>query len=123
MIIIYNLKRLTDASTVILKPNIKGVWKFTLVELKSVYLQIFEKKSEKFDLELSKNRKDEPCLCIFSAREVRDDCLPLLYLHTSEFWYRSGHVCPDLPENNTEEDVEGLAIDHDIYDPTLHTRL
>ena len=55
--------------------------------------------------------------------EVRDDSLPLLYLHTSECWYRSGHVCPDLPENNLEEDVEGLAIDYDIYDPTLHTRL
>ena len=84
---------------------------------------ICETKSDQFDLELSRNRKDEPCLGIFSLRQGRDDSLPLLYLHTSECWHRSGHMCPELPENNLEEDNEGLAINYDIYDPTLHTRL
>ena len=60
---------------------------------------------------------------IFSLSEGRDDSLPLLYLPTSKSWYRSCHVCPELPENNLENDDEGLAINYDLYDPTLHTRL
>jgi hypothetical protein len=57
------------------------------------------------------------------VREVRGDSLPLLYIHDREFWYCSGHVCPGLPENNLVEDVAGPAINYDVYDPTLHTRL
>ena len=99
--------------------NLKGI-----VQSKHLLKDICDKISYEFNFELNRNRKDEICLGIFSENEGRDDSLPLLYLHTSECWYRSGgHTCPDLPENNLDDDDEGLAFNYDFYNPTLHTQL
>ena len=57
---------------------------------------------------------------MFSNTEVRDDGLPLLYLHNRECWNRTGHVCPDLPPSASENLEEDLDLDYDFYHPKKH---
>ena len=77
-----------------------------------------ETKSGDYGLEIIKHRNDELCLAVVSQKEVRDDGLPLLYLHSLDCWNRSGHVCPDLPPDAHENLLEDFALDYNVYDPT-----
>ena len=70
--------------------------------MKSLMDNLDKTGNEIFGLELSKHKSDELCLAVFSNTAVRDDGLPLLYLHTLECWNISGHVCLDLPPNGSE---------------------
>ena len=76
--------------------------------MKSLMDNFCETGNEELGLRLSKHRSNEICLAAFSNIEVRDDGLPLVYLHTLESWNRSGHVCPDLPPNGSENLEEEL---------------
>ena len=84
---------------------------------------ICETNNEDLGLEISKLKSDEVCLAVLSHREVRDDGLPLLYLHSQECWNRSGHVCPDLPLNASDNAEEDFALDFDFYNPTKHSMI
>jgi hypothetical protein len=70
--------------------------------MKEVLAILADKKSDEFDLELTKNKSDEDCLAIFSKTDIREDLLPQWCQHTSECCNRSGHVCSDLPEGNLD---------------------
>ena len=95
------------------------------MKMEEIFENIGEKKNEEFGLELMKHGTDEACFAIFSVGKVRDDKLPLLYLHCDECWNHSGHSCPDLPfgDNIDSATKEDLLLNHDFYDPTLHAML
>ena len=95
------------------------------LKLETTLEHICESECDDLSLVLDKNKSDEICLAIFSKKEAREDGLPLLYLHGSECWTRSGHVCPDLPINvGIDPDPEDdLFADYDFYNPTKHSML
>ena len=86
---------------------------------------ICETACDDLNLVLDKNKPDEICLAVFSQKEAREDGLPLLYLHGSECWTRSGHVCSDLPPMvGIDPDPEDtIFVDYDFYNPIKHSML
>ena len=90
---------------------------------KFIMENLCETKDEDLSLKLSKLKSDEVCFTIFSHKKVRDDGLPLLYLHGRDCWYGTGHVCPCLPENASDDAEEDFALDLDFYNPTKHTMI
>ena len=57
------------------------------------------------------------------TKKIRDEGLLLLYLHGRDCWYRTGHVCPCLPDNAIDDAEEDFALDLDFYNPTNHTMI
>ena len=44
----------------------------------------------------------------------------MLFLHSKECWERSSHSCQELPEPGDYENDDGVIVDYDQYDQTLH---
>ena len=99
------------------------------VEVETTLGNICDKGSQKKDIELKENLADENCLGIFYTNTPRDDGFPSLFLHSDECWNLSGHSCPNLPDSRRfpEADFDpfedGILLDHDTYEPTLHTTI
>ena len=99
------------------------------VESETTLGNICDKVSQKKDFELKENLADENCLGIFNTSTPREDGFPSLFLHSEECWNLSGHSCPNLPDSRRFPDPDfdpiedGTLLDHDTYEPTLHTTI
>ena len=81
-----------------------------------------ETNDEEHDLQVKQYQLEENCLGLFNTKNPRDDNLPLLFLHSVECWHQSPHSCQDLPDISAHDD-DGIFIDYNVYNPTLHTLL
>ena len=88
--------------------------------------KIVDKENPSLKYELKLHDSSESCLGIFSSDAPREDNLPTLYLHSSECWMKSGHVCPDIPASfhDVPDDIDAeIRPNYDYYTPTLHALL
>ena len=76
--------------------------------------------NDELNLVIKKHLDNEMCLGIFSTQKPRDDFLPSVFLHSSMCWDRSGHTCPDLPEDLEADNPGNTFVDYNYYIPTLH---
>ena len=51
------------------------------------------------DLKLDFFILSESCLAIYDVKRENFE-VPFILLHSENCWFRSGHICPDLPDHN-----------------------
>lgn len=79
---------------------------------------IDETNNSEYGLLVEHNLQDEGCLGVFISENPWEDKLPISFLHSSDCWHGTAQPCPNLPI--TDEHDEGVLIDYDFDDPTLH---